>query len=63
LLGRARLLSDDFDGALLFLFIELGRASATRGIIESIEFELLPPAEPLADAVAVNLLDAGDLIY
>jgi len=61
LLGRARFLADDFDGALLFFFIELGRASAARVVIEPVEFELLPPIEPKADAVAVNLVDVGDL--
>jgi len=43
--------------------IELGRASATRIIIEPVEVVLLPPIEPKAYAVAVNLVDVGDLIY
>jgi hypothetical protein len=62
LLGRARLLADDFDGAPLFLFIELGRVSAARVVIEPVKLELLPPIEPKADAVAVNLIDVSDLI-
>jgi len=61
--GGARVFLDNFDRLPLFLFIKSRLATTSFLILKAFDAFVLPAIEPVADRIAIYLIDICDLVY